>query len=379
MENLQKSLDSNQHTLAVFVDLKKAFDTVNPKILLRKLTKYGIRGQPIKWFKDYFENRRQFIQTNEVQSSLLNVRCGVPQGSNLGPLLFLIYINDLPNCLRHSKAVLFADDTTIHLTGPKTNDISVQLNQDLQSLDQWLIANQLSLNVCKTHACYFKPKKSAPISHLEIRGNRITITNSIKYLGIHIDDELSWKTHISFLTNKINKSIGLVCKIRRFLNRQSLLNIYYSLVHSNIIYCLEIWGTAYNTTLLPLTSAQKKIIRVICRAPYRAHSKPLFTDLGIRNLTNEIQVRQAILAFSLIKNPTNYPIEISTEHAHEYPTRFKENNLPLQRYRTQRHGTKGIRHQLTLAYNSLPLEIKNLQIYQLKKAITLIKRTLTGH
>ena len=260
VENLQKSLDSNQHTLAVFIDLKKAFDTVNPEILLRKLFKYGIRGTPLEWFKDYFQNRKQFIETHDVQSSLQTIRCGVPQGSNLGPLLFLIYINDLPYCLRHSKAILFADDTTIHITGPKTNDISIELNQDLQSLDQWLSANQLSLNVNKTLACYFKPKKSTAVGQLEIRSNKIPFMNSVKYLGIHIDNELSWKNHISFLTNKVNKSIGLVCKIRRLLNRQSLLNIYYSLVHSNIIYCLEIWGTAFNTTLLPLTVAQIRIM-----------------------------------------------------------------------------------------------------------------------
>ena len=373
IDQLQNSLDNDQHTLAVFIDLKKAFDTVNPTILLSKLEKYGIRGYPLEWFKDYFSERHQFIQTNEVQSSLRKMQCGVPQGSNLGPLLFLIYINDLPNCLKHSKAVLFADDTTIHLTGPKAKDISIEMNTDLQHLDGWLTANRLTLNVNRTHVCYFKPKNASPISKLEIRNIHIKTTSSIKYLGVHIDDKLAWKAHISYLTNKINNSIGVVCKIRRHLNRRSLLTIYYSLVHSNLVYCQEIWGTAFKTTLLPLIRAQKKILRVICRAPYQAHSEPLFQELGIRRLQAEIQARKAILAFKLVKNPTSYPIDINMEHSHEYPTRFKQENLPLQRYRTKKHGTKGIRNQLLQSYNSLHKEIKDLQPHQISTAQRLIK------
>ena len=201
------------------------------------------------------------------------------------------------------------------------------------------------------------------------------MSSSVKCLGVHIDNQLSWKAHISYLTNKINKFIGIICKIRYLLNKQALKMLYYSLIQSNLSYCQEIWSCAYSTNLYPLRVAQKKIIRLIANAPRRAPSKSLFEQLGIRTLDADIKLRRGILAFNAVKNPHLFPIVIETEHAHSYPTRYRENNIPVQRARTETYGNRGLRHLLLSSYNALPSVVKLLQPHQLNYAKKILKTT----
>ena len=156
-DQIQHNLDTRNQTFALFLDLKKAFDTVQHSILLGKLEKYGIRGVALDWFRSYLHNRKQFVQSGNFQSEALTILSGVPQGSNLGPLLFLLYINDLPNCTKHLSMMLFADDTTAYLSASKNVDIGLLVNSDLKRIETWLTANKLSLNLSKTHGCHFKP------------------------------------------------------------------------------------------------------------------------------------------------------------------------------------------------------------------------------
>ena len=321
-------------------------------------------------------NRNQFVQSGDYASSPATLKCGVPQGSNLGPLLFLIYINDLPHCTKYLKLILFADDTTGYLTRSKNENIGNLVNSDLERINMWLKANKLTLNVDKTHACHYKPQFTTPIDNPCIDGVNLKMSNSVKCLGIYLDDKLSWTSHINFLTNKINKFIGIISKVRNHMNIDTLRCLYFTMIQSNISYCQEIWSSAYYTTLNPLRIAQKKFIRIVFRASPRSRTTPLFKLLGIRRLNTDISYRKAaVLAFTAIKNPHIYNLDINVHFTHQYATRFRTQNLPNYRTNTQRYGTKGIKNQIIESYNILPSVVKNLQPHQIKLAKRLLKAT----
>ena len=192
-------MNRKENTISVFLDLSKAFDTVNHNILLRKLEFYGIRGIALEWFKHYLTGRKQYVLYNNTQSSKQYITCGVPQGSVLGPLLFLIYINDIPNCLKYSKSIVFADDTTIFASCKHMNTLYNNMNDDLSNLINWFKANMLSLNIAKTNYLLFPSSKLVNVGEdmkLYADADEIIRNNCCKFLSIIIDDKLGWLDHI---------------------------------------------------------------------------------------------------------------------------------------------------------------------------------------
>ena len=347
---------------AIFIDLKKAFDAVNHEILLRKMEIYGIRGNSHSWFKNYLENRKQYIECQSVKTESVNIEVGVPQGSNLGPLLFLLHINDISHSLKHGRSTLFPDDTTIYNNGQNKLELCKKMNEDLASLNNWISANKLTLNTNKTYACIFGNinRNENEEYKFYIIDKQIQITNFVRYLGVEVDSQLSWSAQIAKLTNKCNQVVGVLSKIRPLINKTTAKQIYYALVHSRLIYCQEIWGTACKTTLLPLERMQKKVIRIICQLDKREHSIQLFQQLNIKPLNKEINYRRTLPSYNVVKNPISYNIYLDNVHNHTYETRFSSNNLPVPRSRTWRWGTRSIRYLLIQAYNNLPDEVQKL-------------------
>ena len=326
-----------------------------------------------------FKEIKQFIEQGTIRSKLCEVTCGVPQGSNLGPLLFLLYINDLPDCLQYGKSILFADDTTTYQFGKNGAELTERMNVDSDKLANWFKANKLTLNVFKTYSCEFHDRRSCVIGELTMQGQVIERSDSVKYLGLHVDNKLTWKNHIAHVTNKINQVIGVMAKIRNHLTKEAMKTIYYALVHSRLVYGIEIWGTAYATTIKPLEIAQKKAIRIIAGVGYREHTEPLFQDLEIRPLRQEIEFRRALLAYDIQKrsNEYGYAIEFTNEHQHQYSTRFVTNrNLPVIRKKTEKFGTMGLQSLLLASFNKLPERIKETtwSLKTAKKNIGLIFR-----
>ena len=210
-ENIRKTMEAKKHGCGVFIDLKKAFDTVNHDILLHKLEHYGIRESALDWFKSYLSDRKQYVHLSDIDSEMKGITCGVPQGSVLGPLLFLIYINDLPNISKKIKFYLFADDTNIYLESHDLQSLEKTMNKELEKLFEWLCINRLSPNISKTNFIIFCPvnKPKIPVTIL-INKEAIDEVTQVKYLRILIDSQLTFKQHIGELNKKVAIAIGIL-------------------------------------------------------------------------------------------------------------------------------------------------------------------------
>ena len=282
-DTISSALDHGDIAVGIFLDLSKAFDTVNHNILFDKLEHYGIRGLALKWVKSYFSNRLQFVDFSGHVSSRFNISCGVPQGSILGPLFFLLYINDIVNASTALQLILFADDTNVFLSGKDPEYLVNQLNIELNKLSVWFRVNKLSLNLKKTKFIVFKPNQKRRGYNFQILINEQQI-NQVKetvFLGVIIDENITWKSEISHVANKVSKSIGMIHKSSFYLSSYSLRVLYYSLVYPYFFYCNIVWASTYKTNLVRLVKLQKRVVRIIDKSHFNAHSDPIFKKHGI--------------------------------------------------------------------------------------------------
>ena len=266
-DSLRNAIDSNLYTCGVFIDFSKAFDTVNHQILLKKLESYGIRGTPLKWFTSYLENRQQYVTVGHIDSPRQAMTCGIPQGSTLGPLLFLLYINDLPNCSKNLIFRIFADDTNLFASAFDLKDLETLINSELEKVKEWCDVNKLSINFSKTN--YMIIKSSRKISgNMEVKLQSVDGSchllrkkDHIKYLGVMIDESLSWKYHISYICSRVSRNIGIISKLRHYLSIYQLKQIYYNLIYPYLSYAVIAWGSAYKTHLQKLQSKQNTVLK----------------------------------------------------------------------------------------------------------------------
>ena len=257
-EVITKSIDDRKYGLGIFIDLKKAFDTVNHSILLDKLNRYGIRGSAINLLRSYLTNRQQYVMYDNVRSSLTDIRCGVPQGSILGPTLFLLYINDMKNISKLLKFIIFADDTNLFYSSNNIKELQETVNNELKHLVKWFKVNKLSLNVTKTNYMLFTNKKGHHKLDIKIEQEAIMEVKETKFLGVIVDNQLNWKSHIAVVENKISKSIGILYRVKAKLNKSALYTLYCALVLPYLDYCCEIWGNTFKTKLNKVTKLQKR-------------------------------------------------------------------------------------------------------------------------
>ena len=382
-EQIRESMEKGKFGCGIFIDLRKAFDTVNHKILLKKLEHYGVRGTFLQWFESYLTGRKQYVYFNGHSSDQKDISCGVPQGSVLGPLLFLIYINDLPNISETLKFFLFADDTNIYYEADNLKDLERIVNKELKWLNQWLSVNRLALNISKTNFVIFHPynKPTKELITIKINKKAIAEEKYVKYLGVLIDSTLSWKYHIDNLTKKISRAIGVMYKIRYYVNSSILMNLYYSLIYPYLLYAIQVWGLAFDSNLKKVITLQKKAIRMMTfndssyeyRGPL-VHTDPLFKELKILKVNDIYKLRILQFIYDSINgiSPTQFKNWFTLNvNLHDHATRTNStdlnnnreltltNNIFIPYARTTYYGLKSIKVTGPKIWNSIPFNIRN--------------------
>ena len=290
VDTISKEMESGSTPTALYIDLSKAFDTLSFDILLYKLNYYGVKSNAFKLLKNYLTNRKQYVVFNSQNSETVDITTGVPQGSILGPLLFSICINDLITISNKLKFIMYADDTTIYFNLEDFDPYHLKrdINNELEKITLWLKMNKLSLNVQKTKFMIFH-RKQKQISEINIAINDTDIerVESFNFLGLHIHESLSWRTHADTVKNKVSKVVGILYRLKNIFPMYILQTLYNSLIVSYINYGLLLWGVESHR----VESLQKKAIHLITNSNYSSHTTPLFIELGLLKVQDMFKLK----------------------------------------------------------------------------------------
>ena len=364
-ETIGAALDSGSVTCGIFVDFQKAFDTVNHEILLKKLDHYGFRGVINDWFRSYLTGRKQKVVINGFESESKILAHGVPQGSVLGPILFLIYINDLHNCIKYCRTYHFADDTNLLNISKDYKTLQRQVNFDLFSLHKWLTANKISLNEGKTELVFFRKNGPTPLVKIELHGKTISPSKVIKYLGVYIDEFLSGEYHCQELVKKLNRANGMLAKARHYVSHTDLKNIYHAIFASHLLYASQVWTPKLLSVTDKITTLQKNAMRIMTFSEFRAHSEPLFKDLEILKFVDNITLNNCIFVHDYLSGhlPQSYINTFTRiDNKHSIETRQASTGMLVNpRCNTVTFGIKCIYKKCIHSWNKLTTDINHTQ------------------
>ena len=360
VDQILEGMDGQKLTGAVFIDLKKAFDLVNHQCLLHKLEHYGVRGQSLTWFEDYLTTRFQRVQYQNELSSSLRLDFGVPQGTILGPLLFVTYINDLPLCLQSTSIGMYADDTVLYSTGTELNNIKNSLQEDLKRVDKWLTDSQLVLNQSKTKCMLFGTRyrlENTDIFVLQLQSKIIERVTAFSYLGIILDEQLSWKEHVENVCTKASKRLSILSRIRYCLTLNAAKCVYQSVIEPVINYGDVSWGELSASCCHSLQRLQNRAARIIIR---HDSSREALTLLNWTDLETNRKMHKCILIFKCLH-----------ELVPEYLSNYFVRNYIFHCYNTRRRsdlhlpkpkltlGKRTFRYSGSVLFNTLPVNVKH--------------------
>jgi hypothetical protein len=309
LNHLTSALNAKKHSIVIFCDLKKAFDTCDHKILLSKLHNIGVRGTELRWFENYLSDRNQYVYINNVSSPMMKILKGVPQGSILGPILFLIYINDLPKCT-NMFSLLFADDTTLSDSDNDIQTLISRVNTEFRKITHYFRINKLSLHPDKTKFILFSTNKTVINLDIELfinnnspgvvhenpnlihRMERVDVNSKIpamRFLGVFFDPSLNFKYHVQQIMSKVSRALYILRTVKNMLTPSALKSLYYTLFHCHIIYAMPIWTVCNLQLQKDLHIKQKMAIRAVAGLKYNDHTEPTFKKLEILPLPNLIE------------------------------------------------------------------------------------------
>lgn len=281
--SLLAALEQGELVLGLFIDYSKAFDHINHQILIKKLDRYGFRGNAAHLITSYLEHRKQRVHIDDCFSDLLPLSSGVPQGSILGPFLFNIYINDVVSISPSAEFIIYADDTSIFLRGNSADKLVGEANFVLENLNSWTEKNHLKINTSKTKSVIFrsKNKKVTLTQQILLNSTPVDIVPNIKTLGVVFQKNLSWNEHIDTISSKLSQIVGLVYRNRLILPRHVMILIYNSLFSSRINYCHLVWASTSQENIQKLYCLRKRFLRAVEDVPSHFHTYPLFEKYNV--------------------------------------------------------------------------------------------------
>ena len=384
VDQLLFNLDNDKVTGLVFIDYKKAFDLIDHKLLLSKLRALGVGESRLPLFRDYLDGRCQYVNIDGYHSTQRALTLGVPQGSILGPILFLVFINDLPAALQHSVADIYADDTTISYSTHYTaapNDISNGLQTDIDEILNWSADNKMILNETKTKSMLVTGKRLAKkmeqsTLQLHVNSTELEQVSSHKLLGVTIDSQLTFDQHVENLCTKLLQRIAVLRKIRRFLPLDQRKLYYNAMIKQTMLYASTVWTSCSVENMHKVFKLQKRAARVILGADTKANSVQLFRKLDWVPFFHEAKVNRSLMVYKRLSGDCpSYMSQMLIRNADisERPSRHGLLNLVCPRFKRESEGGRSFTVSTTRLWNMIPSNIRS------KPSLASFKKTMFDH
>ena len=374
VDTIKMAIDRNEYAIGIFLDLEKAFDSIDHGILLHKLKHYGFRGHVNTFIESYLNQRKQYTSVNNKESGSQSIHFGVPQGSILGPLLFILFINDIPSATKNCASKLFADDTSLILHHKNINILVNNAEIALSNISKWFKLNKLSVSHSKSSFVLFHNRQKdscEELTDLHVDDDFIPRSKTVKYIGLHLDENLTWDFHIKELCSSLTKYFSLFYHIRNFIDKRLALTIYYACIFSKISYGIEIYGTAYFTKIEKIQTLQNKLLKVLTKRDYLYCTDQLHIDLNILKVADirRHKISQLVyncLSGNQIPNFLNY---FSTRGNRNDRQPRNKDKLHLPQIRTEL-GRTTVQHTGATLWNGISEDIKS------SKSIHIFKKRL---
>ena len=367
------SINKSEMVGALFLDFRKAFDLVNHTILLKKLLLYLPNSPTIHFFQSFLENRYQFVYLNKSNSKKGAITAGIPQGSVIGPLLFLIYINDMPLHLNNDLTnTLFADDASLHTSSNNINNINLNLQNGLNNVNEWCINNNMSIHPDKTKSMVIttrqKHQREPLLLTLSLGTTKIEQVNKHKVLGLTLDSELCWRAHTESLCKRLSKNVHLLSRLNKFASKPALKLFFEAQINSLINYASTLWDNCAGEYLKKINSMHRRAVKNII--PNKGISTDAkFVSLNILPLSKHLMYNKAIVVHKIIHDKAPPYLTPLLKKA---STRYGSTNLilPLPRIDICKSS---LAYSGSLIWNTLPDDIKNIN------SISKFKKHLRRH
>ena len=367
------NIDRGDMSNVVFLDIKKAFDTVDHEILLKKLNKYGLYNDELKFFESYLSNHRQCCSVNGLTSTLKPILCGLPQDSILGPLLFIIYMNDLPECIWDGRVTMYADDTSLSNKGKTIEDIEnkllCKLIPDLSRICSWLQVNKLNLNPIKTEFMIIGTRqnilKIRNLLAIKVDGNLIRRVHRTRYLGIIIDDNLSWKDQVDHIATKIKRNLGAMKRVANDIPEKYMNILYRTLIQPHLRYCNTVWRYCNETSLNRLQTLQNRAARIVTGKAYADADHPvLLSNLNWLNIRELFKYETLSMMYkaeqNLLPESTVSMFDKLDQNSTHQTRAVTNGNYNIPRSKTE-NSKSAIACAGPVTWNGLPTELRKAQ------------------